>query len=245
MKNKYVAITGFAFSENQDMEKLTKYAKDGWLLESIVGGFFYKLRKSEPSDIIYSLDYQTDANGDYLSIMKEAGWDHVVSVGNQIHIFSAKAGTKPIYSDNETEQDKYVTVKNQTKKGSIYTFITGIVLCLLMMVSKRIYEPLYYPMLVLFVVDIVVFVFNFMPYVAYNYRVVQTNNGDKEKSENKILKSVNKLIIGLSIIPIVSGVLVIVKNKSVSVDTVFLIVFGSFLIISTLISQKKGNNLNK
>lgn len=57
MKNKYVMIGGFAFSEESDMEKLRNYAKKGWILERVVGGFFYKLRKDEPQDIIYSLDY--------------------------------------------------------------------------------------------------------------------------------------------------------------------------------------------
>ncbi len=40
MKNKYVMIGGFAFSEESDMEKLRNYAKKGWILEGIVGGFF-------------------------------------------------------------------------------------------------------------------------------------------------------------------------------------------------------------
>lgn len=245
MKNKYVAITGLAFGENKDMEKLSKYAKDGWLLEGIVGGFFYKLRKGEPCDIIHNLDYRMDANEEYFTIMKEAGWERIVSVGNEIHIFTAKTGTKPIYSDGETEQDKYITVRNQTKKGSIYTFIIGVVLYMLTIMSKRISEPLFFIMLGLFVVDTILFIFNFMPYVAYNFRVSQTNNGDNQKNENKIMNSINKLIIFLGAIPIVSGVTVIVKNKSVTAVTILLIIIGSFVIISTLISQikdKKSNN---
>ena len=42
MRNKYIIISGLAFSEETDLEKLHKYAKEGWLLESITGGFFYK-----------------------------------------------------------------------------------------------------------------------------------------------------------------------------------------------------------
>ncbi|MPN33983.1 hypothetical protein SDC9_181475 [bioreactor metagenome] len=45
------------------MEKLKKYASQGWILEGIIGGFFYKLKNDKPQDIIYSLDYQTEANG--------------------------------------------------------------------------------------------------------------------------------------------------------------------------------------
>ena len=68
MKNKYVAIRGLAFSENSEMEKLSKYAREGWLLEDIVCGFFYKLRKGKPQNIVYSLDYQSNADEEYFSI---------------------------------------------------------------------------------------------------------------------------------------------------------------------------------
>ncbi len=36
-------INGFAFSEESDMEKLKEYARQGWILEDIVGGFFYNI----------------------------------------------------------------------------------------------------------------------------------------------------------------------------------------------------------
>jgi len=55
MKSKYVMISGLAFSEEGDMEKLKNYASQGWILEDIVGGFFYKLRKDKPQNIVYNL----------------------------------------------------------------------------------------------------------------------------------------------------------------------------------------------
>jgi hypothetical protein len=67
MKSKYVMISGLAFSEESDMEKLKNYASEGWILEKIVWGFWYKLRKDKPQNIIYNLDYQTEANEEYFS----------------------------------------------------------------------------------------------------------------------------------------------------------------------------------
>lgn len=243
MKNKYVMIEGLAFSENKDMEKLTNYAKDGWLLEGIVGGFFYKLRKGEPRDIIYNLDYQADANPEYFSFMKEAGWEHVLSVGNQIHIYSAKAGTKPIYSDVETEQDKYINARKQTKKGSIYTLIAGVILFMLAMFSKRISEPLFFITQGLLIVDVVLFIFNFMPYIAYNYRVNKTNNGDKQ-NENNINKGLYRFFLFMGTITIVFGVIPIVKSRSITISTMFLLIYGSMVIILALISKRKHNKHN-
>lgn len=40
MESKYVMIGGLAFSEENDMKKLRNYAREGWILDSIVGGFF-------------------------------------------------------------------------------------------------------------------------------------------------------------------------------------------------------------
>ncbi|MPM60484.1 hypothetical protein SDC9_107335 [bioreactor metagenome] len=80
-------INGLAFSEESDMEKLKDYASQGWILEDIVGGFFYKLRKDRPQNIVYSLDYQLDADGEYFTIFKEAGWKLVLSINKQMHIF--------------------------------------------------------------------------------------------------------------------------------------------------------------
>ncbi|WP_311315488.1 MULTISPECIES: DUF2812 domain-containing protein [Clostridium] len=128
MKSKYVIINGLAFSEESDMEKLKNYASQGWILEDIVGGFFYKLRKDKPQNIVYSLDYQLDVDGEYFTIFKEAGWELVLSVNNQMHIFLAQAGTKPIYSDSKSEIDKYTRVRNQTRRGTIYSLIMAILI---------------------------------------------------------------------------------------------------------------------
>ena len=171
MKNKYVVINGMAFSEESDMEKLNKYANQGWILESVVGGFFYKLRKDEPQDLIYNLDYQTETNEEYFTIFKEAGWSLVLSVGNYIHIFSAQAGTNPIYSDRESEIDKYTSIRDKMKKGSLYSFILAIILIILStlpVIDNKFISKIIFGLLI---IDICVFVFNFMPYVAYNSKI--------------------------------------------------------------------------
>lgn len=48
---------GLAFSEEKDMKKLSDMASKGWLLDSfaVMG---YKLRKAEPRNVTYSLDYR-------------------------------------------------------------------------------------------------------------------------------------------------------------------------------------------
>ena len=171
MKNKYVMIGGFAFSEESDMNKLKKYAKEGWILESIVAGFFYRLKKDKLQNIDYSLDYQSEATEEYFNLFKEAGWTLIVSVCNEMHIFSAQEGTKPIYSDRESEIDKYARVKKQTGKGAIYSFIPMIIFDLLGKSSSTTLKPIFIVANVLFIASMIPFIFNFMPYLAYSYRL--------------------------------------------------------------------------
>lgn len=236
MKSKYVMISGFAFSEESDMEKLKNYAREGWILEDIVGGFFYKLKKDEPQDIVYSLDYQSEANEEYFTIFEEAGWKSVVSIENQMHIFSAGAGTKPIYSDSKTEIDKYIRVRNSVRKGTIYSLIIGIALIALLAVSVIAIRPVFMIIFGLLIIDIFVFIFNFMPYLAYNSRIKQIKKYGKCKSSTINYKSMWKIHGFLGIMLLVFGIIDLIEKSHFGL---FLIIFGVSSILSSLNYYKK------
>jgi hypothetical protein len=59
-KTKYIMSGGTAFAEQEDLQKLSDYAKKGWLLDrfAFLG---YTLKKGEPQDLQYSLDFQENA----------------------------------------------------------------------------------------------------------------------------------------------------------------------------------------
>lgn len=230
MKNKYVAIGGFAFTEESDMKKLSNYARKGWILDSIVGGFFYKLRKGTPQNIIYTLDYQDNVDEEYFSIFKEAGWELVVSIGNKMNIFSAPVGTKPIYSDMDTEMEKYKIMKEQTKRGTVYSLLIGVILVISMIVSVIAVKSIFLILLGLFIIDIIVFIFNFMPYLAYNDRVKQVgkiNNGNKK---------LWKISMFAGALFIIAGVLNLIKKDYLSLIYISL---GIFFIISSFKEYKE------
>ncbi len=237
MKSKYVMINGFAFSEESDMEKLKEYARQGWILEDIVGGFFYKLRKDKSQDIIYNLDYQTEANEEYFTIFKEAGWNRIVSVENYMHIFSAQAGTKPIYSDCDSEIDKYTSIRNLTRKGTLYSLILAIALMGLLFVSIVAIKPIFLIIVGLLIIDIFVFVFNFMPYLAYNSRIKQIKKDGTCNSKAIDNKS-------SWILYAISGVLWLAigiwhLTGKLYFSAVFFIIFGVFFIFSSSAYFKK------
>ncbi len=136
---------------------------------------FYKLRKDEPQDIIYSLDYQKDVNEEYFHMFKEAGWNIVISLGNEMHIFSAQYGTKPIYSDFESNLGKYISMQNTVGKSAVYSLIVGIILIILSFFINNIF------LTGLLLIDFIVFIFSFMPYVAYSYRIKKMKKYNKNK----------------------------------------------------------------
>lgn len=230
-------IKGLAFSEESDMEKLKNYASQGWILEDIVGGLFYKLRKDKPQNIVYSLDYQLEADEEYFTIFKEAGWKHVLSVNNQIHIFSAQAGTKPIYSDSNSEIDKYTCIRNQTKKGTIYSLIIAIVLIGLLVVPAVAVRQIFLIILALLVIDIFIFVFNFMPYLAYNSRIKQIKRDGSCKSEVVNNKIIWKLYAFASILWLALGIISLIEKEYFS--AVFFIILGVYFIFSSSAYFKK------
>ncbi len=233
MKNKYIMISGLAFNEKGDMEKLEGYARQGWILEGITGGFFYKLKKDKPQEVAYSVDYQIGADEEYFAMFKEAGWKLVTSVGNQIYIFMAQVGAKPIYSDCESEVDKYINMRNQTKKGSLYSFLVAMALMCLFIVSVVTIKPISFIIEGLLVIDICVFIFNFMPYLAYNSRIKQMQKDGKCKEEKN--KNIWKLFVLSGILLLVVGILYVLEKKY----------FGIFYIVLGICSFVSSSNYYK
>jgi len=111
---RYLMSGGLAFTEQGDMNKLSRLAARGWLLESFAP-LGYTLRKGSPAQLDYCVDYQSvpphELDG-YTELFEAGGWTRVCSLAD-IHIFSAKKGTEPIYSDRDTNRQKYLrSVKN-------------------------------------------------------------------------------------------------------------------------------------
>lgn len=107
-------------SEKEDMEKLSKFAKEGWLLEKVAPlGFGLLLRKAEPENIIYNVDFQEEVDDEYFQFFEEAGWNHVCSARKALHFFYAPYGTKPIYSDVQTYINKFEDLNKRMKKTSL------------------------------------------------------------------------------------------------------------------------------
>lgn len=172
--SKYIPSMGLAFSEKKEMEKLGKQAKKGWLLEdfSFLG---YRLKKGEPADVTYALDYQKQPDDDYFDYFAAADWKHICSANEEIHIFQAPAGTEPIYSDPDTEMEKYQREKKTMGKVAFPALLAVLLSFLLAAVVQSFgwtdtWEAVF---VLLGTVSFIVLVFSGMPYIAYQLRLLR------------------------------------------------------------------------
>ena len=127
---KYVPSGGLLLSEEKDMKRLSKLAKEGWILESFEK-LSYKLRKGEPEDAIYCVDYNEDKDDleEYLSLFENSEWKYVCSFDGY-YFFKAPKGTKPIYTDKETLSLKYEKQYKLMKQAVIGT-VALVFVCIL------------------------------------------------------------------------------------------------------------------
>lgn len=106
------------------MDKLRRYSLKGWHVSdfSFMG---YTLEKGENKDYIYTIDYRSlhaDEQDEYFDFFFNSGWSHVSSSAD-IHLFRARPGTKPIYTDPDTTIDKYEHLSGSMVKFAASLFI--------------------------------------------------------------------------------------------------------------------------
>ncbi|MBA2176249.1 DUF2812 domain-containing protein [Halobacillus locisalis] len=175
MKKKYVVSRGLAFGEEKDMAKLTSYAKQGWVLERFAP-FGFLLKKGKVQHLSFAVDYNKDPDDEYFAYFEQAGWTHMCSGVDYIHVFSSPEGTQPIYSDRETTLEKYEVEKKNTGMVALPSLIATILLFIcgnLEGVSGLMEEVLIWSGFA----TMIVFVFSGMPYVGYRYKLSKVRKG--------------------------------------------------------------------
>ncbi len=171
MKTKYMLNGGLAFTEKHDIKKLERLAAKGWLLKGFAwGGFMYKLVKGPKQKLAYTIDYQSNTDDDYLGIFAAAGWQHVTSWSQQIHIFSAPQGTAPIYSYDEVAEGKYRDIMAYLGRWFLYSLLALVICYLGMKLSLEYFDWLFYPLAALSFVGLVGCIFCGLPYIVYKFK---------------------------------------------------------------------------
>lgn len=171
-KTKYIPTRGLAFREEETMEKLSRYARKGWILQDFAL-FGFKLKKTTPQNLAYNLDFHTNPDEEYFAFFKAAGWTHVCSAGKEMHIFSAPIGTKPIYSDQTTLVEKYEHEQSKFGKYSAVSLVLTVLFFALTILSntQQLPDIVSYISLPLALISLVMLIFTGMPYFAFVVKV--------------------------------------------------------------------------
>lgn len=90
--------------------------------------------------------------------------------GDEIHLFSAPEGTKPIYSDKTSKIERLQTIGNELKRPTLYSAILFAVL-----IVVNIFLPqeglLFYGIAIVTILTLIALIFSGMPYIGYQYRL--------------------------------------------------------------------------
>ncbi|WP_252232663.1 DUF2812 domain-containing protein [Clostridium sp. ZBS15] len=230
---KYVMSKGLSIAEHEEMQMLSEYAGKGWKLDKFIC-MGYKLKKAKPEKLQYSLDYRSNADKEYFSYFEEAGWNNVCSIGNTIHIFSAPEGTKLIYTDSETETEKYISQYASLKKVAIPSSLCSILLMFLIFLAKNNYLPDICRIIfaVILMPTLAITVFTTIPCINYYSKI---NELQKVYNSNKTHK-----ISRFAIIMLISFIflLVLLGLKIISIRA---LMFSLALLITVLLFVSRNS----
>lgn len=112
---------GLAFAEEYDLQRLSQWAAEGWRLAKIEH-LWMVLEQAPPEQAIFAIDYQDAPDSDYFEMCRAAGWQHVTSVEQQIHLFKAAPGTAAIFSPADATT-KYQRAAHMFAKPALWSSI--------------------------------------------------------------------------------------------------------------------------
>jgi hypothetical protein len=169
-ETKYLPSGGLAFSEETDMKKLERLAREGWAFDrfSFMG---FKLKKTEPQEIQYAMDYRKGADSDYFAFFEEAGWRHEGSFGEYIHLFSAPIGMAPIFTEKVSILEKYQMEKKSMGKAALVSLLFNIAVAVVLFFLQDANELIKSGFVILQGLTLIGLVFTGLPFLGYLYKV--------------------------------------------------------------------------
>lgn len=170
MKKKYFASEGIAFSEKKDLQKLRAFAAQGWIVKRYKG-MGYELEQGPKEDVIFSIDVHQLGKGEdeeYFAMFLAGGWEHVCSSYNT-HLFKAKPGTPPIYTDKESEAGKFNRLLTSIMPLSLYSLLALVISTVGVWLTTGTLENIFY---IIFYITLIIAVPCAMMVIAINMRKV-------------------------------------------------------------------------
>lgn len=189
--------SGLAFAEEHDLQRLSRWAAEGWQLAKIEHVWMI-LEQAPPEQAIFAIDYQEVPDLEYFEMCRAAGWHHVTSVEQQIHLFKAAPGTASIFSSADSTT-KYQRAARMLAKPALWSsvglvvsvmLLFGVIQPWLQIQSESTLGLIVYVMTAMVIIVLAtISIFTVWPWVAYRMRLAGVPVGT-----NRLVFS---LIIGL------------------------------------------------
>ncbi len=120
---KTILNMGLAFSEEKVLKKFSKLASEGWMLKEAKFSK-YIFEKSDPDELVFNTDMRVleteSEKEEYIEMFEVGGWNYICSI-NSIHYFSSKKGNVSMFTDTDTNVEKYLESISICKKAVIIT----------------------------------------------------------------------------------------------------------------------------
>jgi hypothetical protein len=176
MKDKFVVITALAFSDQQDLKRLSGFASRGLLMKDFrVPLLSYRLLPNEKQDIDYLIDFHQEASQNYFDSYSQNGWEPVFSY-EDLHYFKAAKGTEPFYTDVEGKVQRYRKVSNRFGLYTLISLFPALLFGYLLSTFQSSGEIVTLPLFVLTGLSIMSLLFCGMPFVTYHFRAKRVDD---------------------------------------------------------------------
>lgn len=171
--------SGLAFAEEYDLQRLSTWAAEGWRLAKI-RGMWMELEQASPEQVVFAIDYQDKPDPEYFEMCAAAGWLHVTSIEQQIHLFKAALGTPAIFSPTDSTT-KYQRAARMFAKPALWSGAALIVSIMLYFSIVQLWMMQQESLAVVFIIKgaalVMMFgigtisIFTFLPWIAYRLRL--------------------------------------------------------------------------
>lgn len=119
---------------SEEEKYLNEMANKGYFLKKYSSFGRYHFVEGEPKDLHYRVDYRVfkkkDDFDDYISLFKDAGWNHVYGTcqsGSQYFLPKSQDSTEDIFSDVESKAGRYLRFMKATILGLI-SFVVSLII---------------------------------------------------------------------------------------------------------------------
>jgi hypothetical protein len=175
---RYEPSQGGAFDVASDMQRLSTLAAEGWRLIGCKG-LRYVLEPAPPEQLIFALYCMYEPDEAYIALCRDSGWERVVTMDGLMHVFKAAPGTPTMFSTTESQQT-YQRVQRRLLVPVIVSTVVAVLVWWAMVQWGQPWVAQLEPQWLLLVGTLgmfgavvavqALFIFTFMPWLAYRLR---------------------------------------------------------------------------